>query len=157
MTAAPRTPLGEASLASDWSVDVLQGSDWTPVNGISGFNPATPVTLDEVQTLNTDGWTVQVKSGMAWSLVINVLRKPTKDQQPVYDAGQEALRDAADDPWGAVTVRWYKMDAVRTEAYTGTGVVEYVPQGGNVGDADAAQITITGQGARTRINHPAPV
>jgi hypothetical protein len=155
----PRTILDSARVgfASDWWLDVLVDGVWVAVNGITNFTPATPVATDTIAPLNGDGWDFPVKSGMAWTLQVTLARKPTKDADPIYDPGQEALRDAAEDMWGAIQLRWYKVGAVRSEAYAGTGIVEYTPAGGGVADVDSANVTITGQGARTRINHPAPV
>jgi hypothetical protein len=155
----PRTILDSwsAGLVRDWWLDVLVDGVWVAVNGIANFAPAAPVATEAIAPLSSDGWDFPVKSGMGWSLQVSLWRKPTPDATPVYDPGQEALRNAAEDMWGAIPLRWYKMDVVRSEAYAGTGIVEYSQAGGDVGSVDGANVTITGQGARTRINHPAPV
>lgn len=155
MTTIPRSPIGTPSWVRDWWIDVLISGGWVPLRGLTQFSPDSSVATDEVVTLKTDGWAFPVKAGMSWSLGMSVSRKSTRDAAPVYDIGQEALRDAAEDGWGTATLRWYKMDAVRIEAYQGTGIVQYNPAGGSVADLDEAALTITGQGARARIAHPA--
>jgi len=151
-----RSPLNTAGqvLASAWWVDVFILQSWTPVRGISQFNPDLSVSTDAVVPMTNDGWAFPVKSSMGWSIGFTVQRKPTFDAQPVYDPGQEALRDAVEDPWGVVQVRWYKVDTVGGEAYSGIGIVQYSPSGGGTSDLDTATVTITGQGPRRRIDFP---
>lgn len=155
MGSISRTPLGAASLARQWWVDLYDNGAWIPVRGVANIGLPLSVSTDEVATANPDGWAFTVKAQMAWSLVLTLTRKQTLDAAATYDAGQELLRDAGDDSWGAVTVRWYKQDGLNLEAYQGIGIVQYSPAGGGTSDLDTVDVTITGQGARTRIPFPA--
>ena len=157
MGTLPRVALdaSKASFARNWWFDVDIDGDWTAVRGVNNCGFDLPVSMDSITPLNSGGWDFPVKSSMGWAVSLTVSRKPTRDAVPVYDAGQEALRDAAEDQWGTIKLRWYKVDSVSLEAYSGTGIVQYVAGGGGPEDLDSASVSITGQGARSRITFPA--
>ena len=117
-------PLGAATLNRDWRLEVDTGADpatpvWTVVRGRTDFTPTLDTTLQDDSDMDSDGYKSQTATAQAWSLTTKVVRKATKDVTPTYDPGQEALRLAAQElgPANSVHVRWYKLGAVRTEAY----------------------------------------
>lgn len=156
MTVPTRTPLGSSTYARDWYLDVEVAGVWTPVLGVTQFVPP-PVAInsDTVQTMNGGGWDFPMKLGQAWAGSVTVARKISKDADPVYDPGQEALRAAADAVDSLATLRWYKMDGLNVEAFSGIALIQWAPGGGGKDDLDSATVTITGQGVRTPITHPA--
>ena len=155
-------PLGAATLNRDWRLEVNTGDDvtpvWTVVRGRTDFSPTLDTTLQDDSDMDSEGYKSQTATAQAWSLTTKVVRKATKDATPTYDPGQEALRLAAQElgPANSVHVRWYKLGAVRTEAYEGYAAVGWAPDGGGMDGLDTATVTLTGQGKRQAITHPYP-
>ncbi len=139
------------TLNRDWFVDVYNGSTYTGVYGMTSMQPAIDSTDQDDSDMSSAGWGATLTTMRKWSLVTTVSRK--KDTTTLLpDPGQEILRSAADANT-PVVVRWYKKIA-GWEAYTGTGIAQWSPQGGSVDGIDFVQVTIQGQGARTAITNP---
>lgn len=154
-------PLGAATLNRDWRLEVDTGSDpltpvWTTVRGRTDFSPSLDTTLQDDSDMDSEGYKSQTVTALAWALTTKVVRKATLDATPTYDPGQEALRLAAQEmgPANSVHVRWFKLGAVRTEAYEGFAAVGWSPDGGGMDGLDTATVTLTGQGQRKAIAHP---
>jgi len=162
MPATTKVPLGASTLISKWYLDVNTGTHlspvWTGVFGITDFKQAIDSVKKDDTDLDSNGWSSQTVTKLAWSLELKVSRKVQADDSAHYDEGQEALRDVADELGQAnrVEVRWYEMpeDGPRVEAYSGYAAVEWKPDGGTNEDLDTVSVTLTGQGARTSITHP---
>ena len=153
-------PLGAATLNRDWRLEVNTGTDavpeWITVRGRTDFSPALDTTLQDDSDMDSEGYKSQTVTALAWSLSTKVVRKATLDAVPTYDPGQEVLRLAAQEmgPANSVHCRWFKLGAVRTEAYEGHAAVAWSPDGGGMDGLDTATVTLTGQGKREAIAHP---
>lgn len=148
------------ALARRFKIDVNVGTteipDWAALNGVTDFLPKVDPTLQESSDYDSDGWVSQEKTMQAWTAEITVLRK--KNASGEFYAAQEALR-ACEDQFGDAAraeIRWYDRDG-GDEAYQGTGIVKWERANSAVVDLDAANITITGDGARTEIANPLAV
>lgn len=133
-----------------------RGPIWTAVRGLREFKPSLAAALQEDSDFDSGGYKSSTKTAVGWSLETKVARKVTADAVPAYDPGQEKLRLAADQngPANTVHVRWYKVGAVRTEAYEGYAAAEWAPDGGGMDALDTASVKLTGQGNRQPIAHP---
>ena len=133
-----------------------RGPIWTAVRGLREFKPSLAAALQEDSDFDSGGYKSSTKTAVGWSLETKVARKVTADAVPAYDPGQEKLRLAADQngPANTVHVRWYKVGAVRTEAYEGYAAAEWAPDGGGMDALDTASVKLTGQGKRQPIAHP---
>lgn len=157
-----RTPLGAATTAGKWYLDINTGTyaapTWTAVNGISNFVPKQDPTLQDDSDYDSHGYGSQAKTGLTWSADITVQRKVTAADPTIYDPGQEALRAAAATlgTGGTVDVRFYEVieGGPAVEAYRGYAEVSWTPGGGAHNALDAVGITLTGRGVREAITHP---
>lgn len=162
MPATTKTPLGAATTARKWYLDVNTGTTtapvWTGVFGITKFQPALKPTWVDTSDFDSGGDKSQTATARSWSLVFGVARKSQASDPTQYDPGQEALRAIAENVGTAnsVEVRWYEMEpgGPRVEAYQGTCGVEWSPDGGAEDAADNVTVTLNGQGKRTAITHP---
>jgi hypothetical protein len=141
------------------TLGLSKGPVWTIVRGRTDFKPGVDTTLQEDSDMDSAGWKSQTKTAAAWSLEFKVARKGLAGAgsgQTTYDPGQEALR-LAGDQFGAansVLCRWFKLGAVRTEAYQGYAAVAWSPDGGGMDGLDTVTVNLSGQGPRTSIAHP---
>lgn len=143
------------TLAKKYRVDVLiGGTTWTKVRGITDFKPTVAPTTADDSDYDSGIWGSDFKSQLKWQLAL-VVKRGQGATSGAYDPGQEALRALQDQTGaaGAIQARWYDRSA-GPEAYTGTGIVTWEPQGGNATAADIVNVTIIGQGARTLITNP---
>ena len=89
-----------------------------------------------------------------WSLSIGFIEKVGAEDK-AQDAGQAILEEASD-KFGAesmVEARWYERTGEL--AYQGVASVQYEPQGGSPTDLSTVNVTLQGNGARTRLDvHP---
>lgn len=153
-------PLGASTLNRDWRLEVDTSATstptWTIVRGRTDFKPGLDPDLQDDSDFDSGGYKSQTKTAEAWSLEMKLARKATVDATPVYDPGQEALRLAAQEmgPANTVHVRWYKLGAVRTEAYEGYAAASWEPEGGDMAALESVTVKLAGQGKRTAITHP---
>ncbi len=163
MTVPTRTPLGASTLNRMWYLDIDTGTDpetpeWTPVQGITEFQPAQEPQLQDDGDFDSEGFGSQTSTGIDWSLTGKVARKTTVADATTYDPGQEALRLAGGKVGldNSVHVRWYEMtpDGPRTEAYEGNAAVTWSPDGGDKTALNLVSFTLSGQGKRSDIEHP---
>ncbi len=141
------------TLNRDWQVDVYNtgSTTWVGVYGMTQMQPAVDNTDQDDSDMSSNGWGATLTTMRHWNLPCTVSRK--KDTGTLLpDPGQEYLRAAADSNT-PVSVRWYKKIA-GWEAYSGTGIVQWSPQGGAVDGIDFVAVTIKGQGARSSITNP---
>lgn len=163
MTATTKTPLGATTTNRKWYLDVNTGTTiapvWTGVFGITDFTPGLDNTLQDDSDYDSEGFKSSTKTASQWTVSGTVKRAVTAASPTAYDPGQEALRLAGDENGVAnsVHVRWYEMeeDGPRVEAYEGHGAVSWSPNGGSMDALSTAGFTVTGQGKRVPIAHPA--
>lgn len=143
------------------TLGLTKGPVWTVVRGRTDFKPGVDSTLQEDSDMDSSGWKSQTRTAAQWTMELKVVRKALAGAlaggtTTSYDPGQEALRLAGDavGPYNSVSVRWFKLGAVRTEAYQGNAAVTWSPDGGGMDGLDTATITLAGQGPRVSIAHP---
>jgi hypothetical protein len=147
-------PVYRGTLNRDWRAEVStdSGSSWTLIYGMNAFTPAIENTDQDDSDFLTNGWRQTGTTMRAWTLPMTLSRK--QDQSTLLpDPGQELLRAAADDR-SVLLFRWYKNIA-GWEAYSGSGTVDWSPQGGGVDGFDLVAVTVNGQTERTAITNPA--
>lgn len=148
------TPTLEPTVNSAWRLDVNTGTTavpvWTQVRAVNSFSPNVNYTTQDASDFDTGDWGSDAVTQRKWQAAAVLLRKHASG---VYDPGQEALRQAADDV-DLVEVRFYDRSTPAGEAYQGTALVQWAPQGG-VGTAlQSVNVTLLGQGARVPIGNP---
>lgn len=164
MPAATRNPLGGSTLNRKWYLEVDTGTPgvpvWAAVMGVMEFKPTQDSTLQDDSDFDGGGYKSSTKTAEAWSLEFKVARKVTTASATAYDPGQEKLRtlSAQMGPSNSAHVRWFEMtpSGPRVEAYEGNAAVSWSPDGGGMDALDVVSVTLTGQGQRTAITHPAP-
>ncbi|MEF3114486.1 phage tail tube protein [Streptomyces chrestomyceticus] len=154
------TPPAETitALARRYRLELDMGKDgapnWTLVPGITEFTPKVEATQQEVTTYDSDGWTEQAVTMLAWSIEATMAHRA----HPVtgaFNAAQEALRKASMS-FGAqsyVRVRYYDRNG-QPDAYQGTALVTWEPDGGKADDVDTVKVELTGSGPLVEIANP---
>lgn len=147
-----------SKLARRWAVEVrpVGGSEsdpWTRVRGINSFQPNLTPTMEDSTDFDNDGWSSSEKTLQGWSLTIGYIEKIGQTDQ-AQDPGQLILEEASDKFGGDgfVDVRWFERDGEL--AYQGNAAVQYEPQGGGPSALSSVNVTLNGNGARERIEHP---
>ncbi|MYY08828.1 hypothetical protein GT204_07900 [Streptomyces sp. SID4919] len=156
-TPTPVTPV--TALARRWRLDVNMGSeltpDWKVCPAITEFQPTFPPNIESSTSYDSDGWAENTKTGQEWQVEATFNRKVSADST-AYNAVHERLR-AAMLAYGAnseVGVRFYDRTGL-PEAYQGTALVTWEPQGGESTALDQVQVTLTGTGPLVQITNPA--
>lgn len=165
MAVTSRTQLGAATLNRKWYLDVNTGTEdspvWTGVFGIAEFAAPKDPTMQDDSDYESEGWKSQAVTALAWSIDLKLIRKVQSDTPTAYDTGQEELRSASDEQGvdNRLQVRWYEYKGEsggpQVEAYKGWVAVTWTPDGGAMDALDTVSVTLTGQGDRESITHPA--
>lgn len=151
-----------STLARKFKVEVMPGDadlsaeDWTPVRGVQEFTPSKEDNLEDDSDYDSDGWTSQTRTGQSWALEVKCARKASGEGSDLkYDEGQEIIRKASDQFGidGTVLVRWYNRNG-GDEAYQGRAMAGFTDDGGSTTALSTATVTLTGTGARKRIENP---
>lgn len=154
------TPPAETitALARRYRLELDMGKDgtpnWTLVPGITEFTPKTEATQQDVTTYDSGGWTEQAVTMLAWSVETTMAHR-CHPVTGAFNAAQEALRKASM-TFGAdsyVRVRYYDRNG-QPDAYTGTALVTWEPDGGKAEDVDTVKVTLTGSGPLVEIPNP---
>lgn len=167
MTApAPRTPLGASVREGRWYVDVNTGTKvapvWTPVNGLTECKVSYTPTMQDVTDFDSNGAKSSQATAYEWGIEFKCRRGVKAGTPTEYDAGQEAIRLAAQQIGlgNIIEVRAYEMEpnGPRVEAYQGNVSAGWEPDGGSMETASTVTCNLAGNGARQSIVHPdAPV
>jgi len=146
------------TLANKWGVRVRKLGDttWTKVRGLTTAKPGLNYSTEDDSDFESGIWQSTFTNGIGWSLGFTVKRGRGATSGN-YDPGQQIIL-AAHDKTGSdslIEVQWYDRSATSAddEAYQGTTTVEWAPQGGNK-TSDKVDVTLNGQGARTKITNP---
>jgi len=161
--ATTKVPLGASTTNRKWYLDIDTSEDGTPtwigVFGIQEFKDALEGSLQDDSDFDGEGWQSQTTTANAWSIETKVKRAVTAALATAYDPGQEVLRLAAAETGIAnrVHVRWYEMEpgGPRVESYEGYATVSWSPDGGDMTALSTVTVTLTGQGKRIPVAHPA--
>ncbi|WKX70050.1 phage tail tube protein [Streptomyces sp. XD-27] len=155
------TPPAESvtALARRYRLELDMGTEhaprWTLVPGITEFTPKIEPTQQDVSTYDTEGWVEQAVTMLAWSIEATIAHR-AHPKTGAFNAAQEALRKASM-RFGAesyVRVRYYDRNGA-DDAYEGTALVTWEPEGGGPDEVDTIEVTLTGSGALTPICNPA--
>lgn len=163
MAVTTKTPLGASTLVRKWYLDVNTGSIaspvWVPVLGMLNFTPNLDPTLQDDSDFDGGGYKSSTVTALSWSAAGTVSRKTQALAPTVYDPGQEFLRvtSLTQGVANSINVRLYEYSAggPTTEAYSGQAAVSWSPKGGAMDALETADFTLTGQGPRASITHPA--
>lgn len=149
-----------SKLARDWEVAVRKADsgeedEFVVVNGINSLQPALDPNLEDSTDFGNDGWSSQEKTLQGWSLAIGYIEKFFVGEDKEDDPGQKILEEASDKFGDAsqLEVQWYERNGGE-RAYQGFATVQYEPQGGGPADLSTVNVTLQGNGARTRIENP---
>ena len=161
-----KVPLGAGTLVRKWYCDINSNTyaapTWVGVFGVEDFKPALDPSVQDDSDYDSLGYKSSTITALGWTLELKLARKVTAASATVYDPGQELLRAAAETMGASnrVDVRWYEMGSAtgvgpKIEAYRGYAAVSWSEDGGGMDALDTVSVTLTGQGARTAITHPA--
>lgn len=156
-TAVPANDTLVSTMASKFRLDCMTApgiSSRTKVRGITTIKPGVDASTEDDSDIDSGTWGADFVNGRKWSIT-GTVRRGLGVVSGVYDTGQEGLRLAADNVGttsGLVVVQWYDRTG-GPEAYQGTALVTWSPQGGNK-TSDKVDFTLLGQGARTTITNP---
>jgi hypothetical protein len=149
------------ALARRFRTDVNTGTEGAPTwLQLMGVMELTPPKIDSTIQKSSDyedgGWAGNQRTEVGWKLEATVRRK----QSPTgaYDPAQEYLRarKSGCGAAGNAQIRVYeRAGGAGTEAYMGTGVVEWEDTNSKTEDLAFAKITITGDGTLVDIANPA--
>ena len=156
---------GGINVAGDrFVVDINTGDAetpvWTPVGNVAESTPIYEVETADVSDQGSGYGKEEQPTVRGWGHEL-VLRR--KHKEGVYNAGQEAIRTAAqgDPADNSLHVRIYEMNGTsgpKVEAYEGRVSASWEEQGGGQDAKATVNVTLTGQGPRVSITHPdAPV
>ncbi|MDT0306130.1 hypothetical protein RM780_04025 [Streptomyces sp. DSM 44917] len=146
-------------LARRWRLEVdmsaaQDGSDFQLFPAVTDFNWTAEPNHEDSSVYEDGGWAGNTKTGQAWEVVATCNRKATADST-AYSAVHEKVRAAffafGDD--SQVRIRWMDRDGL-PEAYEGTALVTWAPQGGERTALDQVQVTFTGNGPLEQITNP---
>lgn len=136
----------------DVTSDLTLASGWVETKGIYSLKPSVNPNLVDTSAYDTDGWDSFEITGNAWALAQSFWRRTVTG---TYDPGQELIR-ARQGQFGdsaRVGVRWYDKNG-GPEAFKGVAIVGWERANDGVKDADAASVTLTGDGILTTITNP---
>lgn len=153
------TPTPVTALARRWrlelDVSATEVPDWQLCPGVVDFSWTADPNIEDSSEYEDGGWAGNTKTGQAFEIVCKFNRKATADST-AYSPVHERLRVAAF-AWGEaskIPVRWYDRTGL-PEAYSGTVLVTWTPQGGEYTALDQVEVTLTGTGPLTEIANPA--
>lgn len=162
MPVPTRAPLGASTTNRKWALDVQDPAVpgvWVPVLGLQESKPRPgEATTQDDSDMDGGGYKSQTVTALTWGFDGKVLRKSRTNQAQAYDPGQEIIRKAALQlgSLAVIPFRYYELEpgGPRVEAYQGTAVPTWTPDGGNMESLDTAAISLTGRGLRQAIPHP---
>lgn len=136
----------------DCTADLTLAGGWLQLNGIYTLKPSVDPKMIDTSAYDTNGWDSNEVISNGFSVNAGFWRRTVAG---VYDPGQELLRarvgqfgDAA-----RVGVRWYDKNG-GPEAYQGVTLVKWERAQDGVADADAASVSLTGDGVLFTITNP---
>lgn len=148
----------ENALARQWRLDVNMGTvdvpDWRLCPAITEFQPTWPPNLEDSTTYDSEGWEESTKTSQSWQVEATFNRMASPDST-TYSPVHERLRTVSFG-YGAdskVGIRFYDRDGL-PEAYSGTVLVTWEPQGGDYKALGQIKATLKGTGALVPITNP---
>ena len=110
-----------STLARDWILEVLIGSDWTRVRGLTSVSPIFEGALQDESTIDDEGYAREIATGLSYRIEGGGKRKGENTAGFVDDPGQNYLRQLGRKTGQAnkVEARIYRRDDL-PDAYQGT-------------------------------------
>lgn len=155
MSTPVETPV--TALARRWRININMGSggadDFQMLPAITDLSWTADPNIVVSTVYEDEGWEGNEKTGQSWRVTVTFNRKVSKDST-AYNAVHEALRTAAFE-WGEdAKVELQLCDRTGPEAYQGTALVTWTPQGGDGLALGAVQVLFTGDGQLATITNP---
>lgn len=147
-----------SALARRWRLNVDMGTapatDYQMCPAVTNLTWTADPNIEASTVYEDDGWAGNEKTGQAWQVQVTFLRKKAADST-AYNAVHEALRLAAFADGEDAKVGVQLCDRTGApEAYQGSAIVTWTPQGGEATALDSVQVTLTGDGPLTPITNP---
>ena len=141
------------ALARRFKVDVSPDNvNWTPLLGLTDFNPQETATIQAADDYDTSGFNGFEKTMTGAKLAVKARRKLNAG---AFDPGQELCRQTRYQ-FGAsarLYVRWYDRNGA-AEAYSGLYLVDYQQAKTGVADIEEVSVTFTADGIVSSITNP---
>ncbi|QIP39707.1 hypothetical protein G9444_2463 [Rhodococcus erythropolis] len=115
-----------STLARDWILEVLIGSDWTRVRGLTSVSPIFEGALQDESTIDDEGYAREIATGLSYRIEGSGKRKGENTTGFVDDPGQNYLRQLGRKTGQAnkVKARIYRRDDL-PDAYQGVHPVKW--------------------------------
>ena len=115
-----------STLARDWILEVLIGSDWTRVRGLTSVSPIFEGALQDDSDIDSEGYASEIATGLSYRIEGGGKRKGENTAGFVDDPGQNYLRQLGRKTGLAnkVKARIYRRDDL-PDAYQGTHPVKW--------------------------------
>lgn len=115
-----------STLARDWILEVLIGSDWTRVRGLTSVSPIFEGALQDESTIDDEGYAREIATGLSYRIEGGGKRKGENTAGFVDDPGQNYLRQLGRKTGQAnkVEARIYRRDDL-PDAYQGVHPVKW--------------------------------
>lgn len=136
----------------DVTADLTLAGGWLQLNGIYTLKPSVDPKMIDTSAYDTNGWDSNEVISNGYSVSAGFWRRTVAG---VYDPGQELLRARVGQFGDAARagVRWYDKNG-GPEAYQGVTLIKWERAQDGVADADAATVTMTGDGVLATIANP---
>lgn len=136
----------------DVTSDLTIAGGWLQLNGIYTLKPSVDPKSIDTSAYDTNGWDSNEVISNGWSVNAGFWRRTTGG---VYDPAQELLRARVGQSGdGArIGVRWYDKNG-GPESFAGVANVKWERAQDGVTDADAANVSLTGDGVLTSPANP---
>lgn len=127
---------------------------WTLVPGVREFKPGIDGKIEDSSDYESGGWNGNTKPAQEWKLEVKVNHKADSVTGAINAA--HAALELASRSFGAasyVAVRYYDRSG-NTDAWSGSALVTWGPDGGSHENLDTVTVTLTGDGLLTQIASP---
>lgn len=136
----------------DVTADLTLAGGFLQLNGIYTLKPSVDPKMIDTSAYDTNGWDSNEVISNGFAVTAGFWRRTTAG---VYDPGQELLRARVGQFGDSARcgVRWYDKNG-GPEAYQGVTLVKWERAQDGVADADAATVSLTGDGVLSTIANP---
>jgi len=134
------------------TADLTLAGGWLQLNGIYTLKPAVDPKMIDTSAYDTNGWDSNEVISNGWALNASFWRRLAAG---VYDPAQELLR-ARVGQFGdnaRCGVRWFDRNG-GPESFAGVAIVKWERAQDGVADADAATVSLTGDGVLSTPDNP---
>jgi hypothetical protein len=128
--------------------------DWQILLGMVEFKPAVEPKIEDDSDYENDGWSGNTKTAQGWKLELKISHKAdpaTGDFHPTHVALRDASRAFGDASY--VEVQYFDREG-RDDAWQGSALVKWSPEGGDHEQLDRVSVELTGDGPLNAITNP---